>query len=388
MAPELLECEAHGTPTRLRCAEAGCDKPICPQCLVKTSVGLKCGEHAQAVAPKFDRRAQRSMIAAVVLVAAAVVILSVAVFNQSSTPAPAPDDTPAPAASGEPNAPGRVVPASVYVVNADGSGSRILTNRPLAFDAHPAWSPDGARIAFESTVEGKRAIWVMQADGQGLRRLTELTGAAVETAPAWSPRGDRIAYASDRDGNSEIYVVGADGSGSRRLTDNPATDGVPSWSPDGTRIAFVSDRDGEPGIWAMAADGSAPARLVPGAADPGSKPAWTPDGRAVAFASDRDGGNLEIFVAPLPGPLGPSADTAGAPTKIIAGPGLDGEPAWSPDGAKLAFASDRDGSPQIYVANRDGSDVTKVTTKARSYTPAWAPDGRQLVYIYDPAPGG
>ncbi|HET7721810.1 MAG TPA: hypothetical protein VFK43_17710, partial [Acidimicrobiales bacterium] len=122
MAPELLECEAHGTPTRLRCAEAGCDKPICPQCLVKTSVGLKCEEHAQAIAPKFDRRAQRSMIGAVALVAAAVVILSVAVFNQSSKPTLAPDNTPAPAASGEANGPGRIVPASVYVVNVDGSG--------------------------------------------------------------------------------------------------------------------------------------------------------------------------------------------------------------------------------------------------------------------------
>ena len=393
MAPELLECEAHRTPTRLRCAEAGCDTPICPQCLVKTSVGLKCQEHAQAIAPKFDRRAQRSMIGAVVLVAAAVVILSVAVFNQSSRPAPAPDSTPAPADSGEAIGPGRIVPASVYVVNVDGSGARTLTNRALAFDAHPAWSPDGTRIAFESTVEGRRTIWVMQADGQGLRRLTELTGAAVETAPAWSPRGDRLAYASDRDGNPEIYVVGADGTGSRRLTDHPATDGVPSWSPDGARIAFVSDRDGQPGIWAIAADGSAPARLVPGAADPGSKPAWAPDGRSIAFASDRDGGNLEIFVTPLPGPLGPLADTAagtaaGAATKLIAGPGLDGEPAWSPDGTRIAFASDRDGSPQVYVANRDGSNVAKVTTRARSYTPAWAPDGRQLAYIYDPAPGG
>lgn len=381
MAPDLLECEAHGNPTRLRCAEAGCDRPICPQCLVKTAVGLKCQEHAQAIAPKFDRRVQRSVIGAVVLVAAAVVILSVAVFNQSSKPTLAPDTTPAPAASGEANGAGRIVPASVYVVNVDGSGAMTLTNRPLAFDAHPAWSPDGSRIAFESTVDGRRAIWVMQADGQGLRRLTDLTGPAMETAPAWSPRGDRIAYASDRDGNPEIYVVGVDGTGNRRLTDNPAGDAVPSWSPDGARIAFVSDRDGQPGIWAMAADGSAPARLVPGPVDPGSKPAWAPDGRSIAFASDRDGGNLDVFVAD-------TGAGAGAPTKVIAGPSLDGEPAWSPDGTKLAFASDRDGSPEVYVANRDGSNVTKVTTRARSYTPAWAPDGKRLAYIYDPAPGG
>ena len=385
MAPELVECEAHGTPTRLRCAEAGCDKPICPQCLVKTAVGLKCEEHAQAVAPRFDRRAQRSIIGAVVFVAAAVVILAVAVFNQSSEPTLAPDNTPAPAASGEPGGNARIVPASVFVVNADGSNARTLTNRPLAFDAHPAWSPDGTRIAFESTVDGKRAIWLMQADGQGLRRLTEVTGAATETAPAWSPRGDRIAFASDRDGNSEIYVVGADGAGARRVTDHPANDSVPSWSPDGARIAFVTDRDGTPGIWAMTADGSGPVRLVAGSADPGSKPAWTPDGRSIAFASDRDAGNLEIYLADAAPGAGAGA---GTPTKLVSSPGLDGEPAWSSDGSRLAFASDRDGSPQIYLANRDGSNVVKVTTRARSYTPAWAPDGRQLAYIYDPAPGG
>jgi Tol biopolymer transport system component len=381
MAPDLVECEAHRTPTRLRCAEAECGKPICPQCLVKTAVGLKCEEHAQAVAPKFDRRAQRSIIGAVVFVAAAVVILAVAVFNQSSKPAPAPDNTPAPAASGEGGATGRIVPASVFVINVDGTGARTLTNRSLAFDAHPAWSPDGTRIAFESTVDGRRAVWLMQADGQGLRRLTHTTGASTETAPAWSPRGARIAFATDRDGNSEIYVAGADGSGARRLTENPANDGVPSWAPDGARIAFVSDRDGEFGIWAMTADGGSPARLVPGPADPGSKPAWAPDGRTIAFASDRDGANLEIFQAA-------TAAGAGTPTKLITSPGLDGEPAWSADGSRLAFASDRDGSPQIYVANPDGSNVVKVTTRARSYTPAWAPDGRQLAYIYDPAPGG
>jgi Tol biopolymer transport system component len=384
MAPDLVECEAHGTPTRLRCAEAGCDKPICPRCLVKTAVGLKCEEHAQGVAPRFDRRAQRSILGAVFAVGFAVVILALAVFNQSSKPPPAADNTPAPAQSGEPNSSGRIVPASVYVVNVDGSAARTLTNRPLAFDARPVWSPDGGRIAFESTVDGKRSIWVMQADGQGLRRLTDVAGSASDSGPSWAPAGDRIVYASDKDGNSEVYIVGADGSGARRLTDNPAADGFPAWSPDGSRIAFVSDRDGQAGVWAMGADGSAPARLVAGSAA-GARPTWAPDGRSIAFATDRGGaGDLDVYVADVTTAAGAGGV---APTKLIASTGNDGEPAWSPDGSKIAFASDRDGTPQVYVANRDGSNVVKVTSKARSYTPAWAPDGTKLVYIYDPAPG-
>ena len=381
MAQELRECEAHGTPTRLRCAEADCGKPICPRCLVKTSVGLKCGEHAQAVAPRFDRRVTRFSLGALVLVAAAVVILAFAVFNQSSGTSPAPDDTPAPAASGDPGANARIVPASVYVVNADGTGARTLTHRALAFDASPAWSPDGARIAFESTFEGKRAIWVMQADGLGLRRLTD--GPSSDFAPAWSPDGGRIAFMSDRDGNEEVYVIGADGSGMRRLTNNPEPDGFPAWSPDGARMAFVSARDGQPGVWVMSPDGSNQRRLVPGPAVT-ARPAWSPDGRQIAFASDRDGGNLDIFVAPAPAA---PTDAGPPPTKVITSPGLDGEPAWSPDGSKLAFASDRDGAPQVYVANRDGSGVVRLTSKPRSFTPAWSPDGTKLVYINDPAPG-
>ncbi len=386
MAQELQECEAHSTPTRLRCAEEGCGKPICPQCLVKTAVGLKCEEHAQAVAPRFDRRVAPFALLALFLVGAAVVILALAVLNQSDDPTRAADDTPAPAQSGNPDQ-NRIVPASVFVINADGTQARTLTNRPLAFDASPAWSPDGTRIAFESTIEGKRSIWVMQANGENLRRLTDggPTGTAADASPAWAPDGTRIAFMSDRDGNAEIYTVTLDGQGLRRLTDNPATDGYPAWSPDGARIAFLSDRDGgETAIWALRTDGppTDPTRLVPGPAAPG-RPAWSPEGRQIAFASDRDGADLDIWVAPTtPGPDGPP------PTKRIASPGQDGEPAWSPDGSKIAFASDRDGAPEVYVAGRDGSNPTKLTTTPRSFAPTWSPDGTRLAYIRDPIPGG
>jgi Tol biopolymer transport system component len=381
MAQELQECEAHGTPTRLRCAEEGCGKPICPQCLVKTAVGLKCEEHAQAIAPRFDRRVAPFALGALLLVAVAVVILALAVINQGDSATRTADDTPAPAADGTADQ-GRIVPASVYVVNADGSQARTLTNRPLAFDSAPAWSPDGTRIAFESAVDGKRSIWVMQADGQGLRRLTDGgPGGRSDASPTWSPDSTQIAFMSDRDGNDEIYVVGLDGQGVRRLTENPATDAYPAWSPDGARLAFLSDRDGQNGVWVTGADGSNPSRLVSGRAAPG-RPAWSPDGRSIAFASDRDGADLDIWVA-----LTTATTSNQAPTRLVASPGQDGEPAWSPDGSKLAFASDRDGAPQVYVANRDGTNQQKLTTKPRSFAPSWAPDGGRLVYINDPAPG-
>ena len=382
MVDQLRECEAHGTPTRLSCAD--CGKPICPKCLVKTSVGLKCQEHAQAVAPRFDRRVAPFALGALVLVAVAVMILALAVIHQgsksSATNVP-PSSTPGAGATPS-TVPGRIVPAQVFVVNADGSGAHTLTNRPLAFDARPTWSPDGTRVAFESTVDGKRSIWVMQADGQALRRLTDVSGTASDSGPAWSPDGSRIAYASDRDGNSEIYVVGVDGAAPKRLTDNPAADAFPTWSPDGARLAFISDRDGQVGVWVMGADGSSPSRLVPGPVTPAARAAWSPDGRSIAFASDRDNGNLDIFVADL----STGGGSAAAVTKVISSPGQDGEPAWSPDGTKLAFASDRDGGPEVYVANRDGSNVVKLTDKPRSFAPAWAPNGAMLAYIYDPAP--
>jgi Tol biopolymer transport system component/protocatechuate 3,4-dioxygenase beta subunit len=147
-----------------------------------------------------------------------------------------------------------------------------LTHNRTDDDWSPAWSPDGRRIAFSSLAD----IWVMEADGSGLVRLTDQ--AAEDDMSAWSPDGTQLVFASTRHGNWEIYTMQADGSDTRRLTDLPAEDSFPTWSPDGTRIAFRSNRDGNYEIYVMNSDGSGVTRLTDHPAGDGF-PSWQPAAR-------------------------------------------------------------------------------------------------------------
>lgn len=212
----------------------------------------------------------------------------------------------------------------IWIIGADGKGRRHLKKR----GDYPAWSPHGQRIAF--TVDeayGAGPLYVVNANGTGTRRLTARRVGWFD----WSPDGRRIAFATWQDvayGDAEIYVINADGSGERQLTDNDDVDIDPQWSPDGRRIAFVSDRDSSDSvllkgeIYVMDTDGENQRRLTHNSVPDGS-PAWSPDGRAIAFVGgssdgaivviNADGSGVQLIAQnaaaptwqPAPGPMAP-----------------------------------------------------------------------------------
>ncbi|MGQ9586543.1 MAG: tetratricopeptide repeat protein [Anaerolineae bacterium] len=141
----------------------------------------------------------------------------------------------------------------------------------IVFGESPDWSPVEDRIVFRGCGPACEVWGLYLADDQGANQELLLADPSA-TAPAWSPDGKQVAFMSNRDGNWELYVVGADGLGLRRLTNGPEHDGVPAWSPDGKWIAFLSHRTGAWGIYALPLEAGRDVQLL--YLVPGEYPDW------------------------------------------------------------------------------------------------------------------
>ncbi len=259
----------------------------------------------------------------------------------------------------------------IYIMNADGSGIERLTSDP-GNDTSPDWSPDGTQIAFDSNsssddTDDSEIHRYTLADGS-IRSMTSGEGASAD--PDWSPDGSLLVIEANY--GREQFAMWTLDEGATRLRYISRSDNThqnPTWSPDGTQIAVSILVNNNYDIYITDANGDVTAQLTD---DPALDFAasWSPDGSRIAFESGRDG-DSDIYVI--------NADGSNL-QQLTSDPGRDRFPAWSPDGTQIAFSSDRDGDFEIFVMNADGSNVQQLTNNDwNDLEPDWEPQPNAVI---------
>jgi acylaminoacyl-peptidase len=301
----------------------------------------------------------------------------------------------------------------------------------VEYASDPQIAPDGGRIVYTrqsmDVMNDRRnaSLWVVNADGSGHRPLTEPGQNA--SGARWSPSGDRIAYVSSTDEGAEIFVRWMDTGQTAKLTQLTESPGGLAWSPDGSHLAFsmmvkaasepfasmppkpegaewapapdVVDQviyrsdgsgyldEGYTHLFVLPADGSAPRQITHGDYNHGGTPAWTPDGSALLFSANRhddwqlDPLNSEIYRVNI---------ASREITALTNREGPDGSLALSPSGDRIAYTGfdDREQGYQVtrlYVMNADGNNARVITPNFERdvQNPTWHTDGERIVFQYD-----
>ncbi len=286
-----------------------------------------------------------------------------------ATPRSEPQDevqTPTPTVTSTPTPPPTSTPEPTPVV---------VTPPPVVSPVVKFSPPDLSVITKSEIAPAITLLNFEPGSGVGLAAITEET---AHSGLSW--RQGQALFSGEVNGAYDIYLVQPGKSSPVDIAPAPGDDLQPAWSPDGRKIAFSSGRNGNLDIYVVNSD----CVLQPGGCAAGPVqlttsrgfdewPAWSPDGRRLAFVSDRDG-NVEVYVMNSDG---------SQQQRLTNHPADDWPAAWSPDGRRLVFASNRDGQWNLYVMGAGGGEPTRLTNDpGDEREPAWSPDGRAIAFAY------
>jgi len=260
---------------------------------------------------------------------------------------------------------GRSGNKEIWIMDYDGANQQQVTHlKSIALT--PRWSPDSSRIAFTCYVPYRGVtsaqICIYSAVSNRLIAFPRYRG--TNSSPAWSPDGSQIAFMSSQNGDPEIYVADASGAKLHRITFAAGVSTSPTWNPKtGKQMVFVSDRGGSPVLYLSDADGSNVQQLALPDMGYVIDPAWSPNGQLLAFSWRRPSGNYDIYVMDI---------VSRQLVELTKDEARNERPSWAPDGRHLVFESTRTGTRQIWSMLADGSQPHQLTFQGENESPNWS----------------
>ena len=249
---------------------------------------------------------------------------------------------------------------ALSVADIDGYNEHVIldSSRPIM---SPAWSPDGAKVAYVSFESERAQIFVQEVATGERERVANFPG--INGAPAFSPDGGRLAMTLSKDGNSEIYVMDLANRRLRRVTNNPAIDTEPAWSPDGRSMVFTSDRGGKPQVYRVAVAGGKRPERITFEGGYNARPVFSPDGKKLALVHGARG-RYRIGVL----------DLENGALHVLTESSLDESPSFAPNGAMILYATTDSAGPVLSAVSPDGRMHQRLAVRTGGVRePAWSP---------------
>jgi TolB protein len=254
----------------------------------------------------------------------------------------------------------------IWVMDYDGQNQRQVTHLGTT-SISPRISPDNSRIAFSSLGSGGWAIRMYSLDLGRMVAFPAGIAGGSNFSPAWSADGTKIAFSSARTGDSEIWIADANGGNLRRVTSFRGPDVAPTWNPrTNAQLAWVSGRTGEPQIYTMEQDGSNVQRITDGGY--AVSPSWSPNGQLLAFSWNRkygpgDPGGVDIHVIDI---------ASKNYIQLTHEAGSNDYPCWAPDNRHIVFERTIGRHSQIWSMLADGTEQHQLTHAGDNFMPNWS----------------